>query len=139
MVSILLSVVLFSLKSQAAQDDSGRDGSVEWRSLGNLSLQGIPVDMVPSRDGRHFYILTKDRSIAVYSSRGTLRGQIPVNKGVASIELSPNGQYLFLMDAERSFISILAVSFIVDIDTAGSPFKGKADAPVTIAVYADFE
>lgn len=136
---IVVSVFAFSLASLAAQEDSGRDGSVEWRRLGNLPLKGIPVDMVPSQDGRHFYILTKDGSIAVYSSRGQLRGQIPVNEGVASIDLSPNGEFLFLMDAEQSFISILSVGFIVDIDTAGSPAKGEANAPVTIAVYADFE
>jgi hypothetical protein len=88
---------------------------------------------------KYFFILTESKKVLVYNKRGVLQGRIPVDEGVTSIDTGPQGQFLYLMDETKNLISILSVDFVVDIDISESPFKDKADAPVSIVVYADFE
>ncbi len=131
--------MLLPLQGFTATERDGREGSVEWRQVGKLEIGSKPVDMVPSPDGKHLYVLTAENTILVYNHLAQLQGTIPVGEGVHALNIARNGQFLFLVDEKEQFISILSVGFIVDIETEGAPFKGKADAPVTIAVYADFQ
>lgn len=55
------------------------------------------------------------------------------------IRVAPKGDSLFLNSRENKTIQIVNLDFVVDIDVAGSPFKGREDAPVTIAVFNDFQ
>ena len=128
----------FATLTLAAEGD-GRDGKVQWKELGKLQLTSKPVMMVPSLDGKLIYILTHESNVLVYDNRGELQGKVPVDEGVSSIDISPKGELLYLMDDNRKLLSFLSISLIVDIQTEGAPIKGNVDAPVTIAVYADFE
>ena len=98
-----------------------------------------PVDFVQSVDGKMLFVLTENNRVLIYEPNGTLKGSIPVDKGVTAIDTDARGENIYLIDSEKNTFTSLSVDFIVDIDTAGSPFKGAADAPVTIAVFSDFE
>ena len=123
----------------AAPITNGQDGRVQWNKLGDLELQGKPVDFAYSLDGNYAFILTNGKQILVYNQQGKLQGQIPVDAGVSAIDISPRGDFLYLIDSTDNRLSMLSVDFVVDIDTADSPIKGKVDAPVTVAVFSDFE
>jgi hypothetical protein len=43
------------------------------------------------------------------------------------------------LDQSRIYFEILVLDFIQNIDVSDSPFKGPADAAVTIAVFSDFQ
>jgi len=98
-----------------------------------------PVDLVQSVDGKMLFVLTENSRVLIYEPNGKLKGAIPVDKGVTAIDTDARGENILLIDSEKNTFTSLSVDFIVSVDTAGSPFMGKADAPVTIAVFTDFE
>ena len=125
--------------SFAAVPVSGENGKVEWAQLNKIKLPGQPVDVSHSLDGRYSFFLMKDGEVLIYDQKGTLQGRVPVAKGVTAIDIDPRGQLLYLIDSDKSIAATLSIDFIVNIKTAESPYKGKVDAPVTIAVYSDFQ
>lgn len=123
----------------ASTPNRGSDGNLEWSKLGNLQLPTKAIDFVNSLDGKYVFILTQDHKVLVYDQKGSLQGSIPVDEGVSSIDIAPQGQLLYLIDTDKNQTTTLAVNFVVSIDTASSAFKGNIDAPVTIAVFSDFQ
>ncbi len=98
-----------------------------------------PVDFVQSVDGKMLFVLTENNRVLIYEPNGTLKGSIPVDKGVTAIDTDARGENIYLIDSEKNTFTSLSVDFVVNIDTSGSPFKGAANAPVTVAVFSDFE
>jgi len=118
---------------------SGQDNRIEWNLLQNWPTAGTTLDMVHSLDGKFVYILNDKQAVQVFNNLGQLQGSIPVEDGVSAIDIAPQGEMLYLINNKTQTFSAVGVSFIIDIDTTGSPFKGPADAPVTIALFTDFE
>ena len=98
-----------------------------------------PVDFVQSVDGKMLYVLTENNRVLIYEANGKLKGSLQVDAGVTAIDTDARGENILLIDSEKNTFTSIAVDFIVDIDTTGSPFMGAASAPVTIAVFTDFE
>ena len=98
-----------------------------------------PLDFVQSVDGTRLFVLTENNRVLIYEPNGTLKGSIPVDKGVTAIDTDARGENVFLINSSANTFTSLSVDFVVEIDTAGSPTMGSADAPVTIAVFTDFE
>ncbi|MDK9708351.1 MAG: hypothetical protein OEL83_15010 [Desulforhopalus sp.] len=134
--SLLLTTVVPNF---AAVTGSGQDNRVEWKPAMELKLPEKAKDFAYSLDGKYAFVLAESNKVLVYDQKGELQGRIPVDAGVSDIAIAPLGRLLYLLDSEKNILSALAVDFILDINTAGSPFKGAADAPVAIAVFSDFE
>ena len=132
-------IVAITAPNFAAATAGGRDNRVEWKPAMDLKLTEKAKDFAYSLDGKYTFVLTEKKRVAVYNQKGELQGQIPVDEGVSSIGVAPMGQYLYLLDSDKNVLSGLTIDFTVDIDIAGSPFKGAADAPVVVAVFSDFE
>ena len=105
----------------------------------NWSTPYKPLDLVQSADGNMVFILTENHQILIYESNGTLKGSIPVDKGVTSIDTDIRGENILLIDSEKSTFTSISFDFIQDINVSGSPFKGNENAPVTIAVFSNFQ
>ena len=118
---------------------NGQDDRVQWNQLSDLQLPDKPKDIAYSLDGNYAFVLTNSKQILVYNQQGQLQGKIPVDEGVSAIDIAPRGELLYLIDSKDNRLSTLAMDFIVDIDASDSPIKGKIDAPVTVAVFSDFE
>jgi hypothetical protein len=56
-----------------------------------------------------------------------------------SIGTSPKGDFLLLADSKENTLEVVKISFVVDIDITGLPFKGPASAPVVVAVFSDYQ
>jgi len=112
---------------------------IDWNVEKSWDLPAKPLDIVYSLDGKQVFILTDQQTVLVYDNMGELTGSIPVDKGVSAIDIAPRGDRLFLINQKTMVFSDLTIDFIADINTAGSPFLGLATAPVTIAVFTDFE
>jgi hypothetical protein len=112
---------------------------VEWNIQKTLKLDAQPLDVAVSRNGNSIYVLTKSGTILIYSSNGTLKDKIEVGKHVDQIKSGPREDWLFLSSRKNKTVEILHVDFIQNIDISGSPFKGEENAPVTIAVFSDFQ
>lgn len=135
----LACLIMTTQTSLAAMQDQGTNGKVEWGVVRQFQIASSPVDIAHSLDGKYAFVLTQDSEVLIYDNRGALQGTIPVNKGVTSIALDPLGQFLHLSDSENDKFYTLAIDFVVDINAVDAPFKGKKDAPVTVAVFSDFQ
>lgn len=122
-----------------ASTDTKESSKIQWQMEKNWELPSTPLDFVYSLDGKRVFILTDQQKVLIYTNKGELLGKIPVDKGVTAIDIAPRGEKLFLIDQKSNLFSELSVSFIVNVDTTGSPFLGNENAPVTIAVFTDFE
>jgi len=118
---------------------SGQDNRVEWAVQQNWSTADKALDMVHSLDGKLVYLLNDKSQVQVYTNKGKLQGSIPVKAGTTAIDIAPRGETLYLINNKDMTFSSVSVSFVVDLDTSGAPFKGLANAPVTMTVFTDFE
>ena len=112
---------------------------IDWSVEKTWDLPAKPLDLAYSLDGKQVFILTDQHTVLVYDNLGELTGTIPVDKGVSAIDIAPRGERLFLINQETKAFSDVTIDFVADINTAGSPFLGQAMAPVTIAVFTDFQ
>lgn len=133
------SLLFGSAVNASAVPDSGQDNRVEWKMQQSWATSGKALDMVNSLDGRYTYILTDKQQVQVYNNQGQLQGNIPVEEGASNIDIAPQGETLYVVNNAKQTFSSLAVSFVVDVDIAGAPIKGPADAPVTLVLFTDFE
>ncbi len=134
-----LLMLSFSPSLAFAATDTQGSSKIQWKVEKSWKLPSTPLDIVYTLDGKRVFILTDQKEILAYSANGELLGAIPVDKGVSAIDIAPRGEKLYLINQGENSFSDLSVSFIVNIDTTGSPFLGNANAPVTIAVFTDFE
>ena len=118
---------------------SGKDGKVEWLEVSKVQLPNNPVDIARTLDGKLSFILTDKAKVLIYDARGVMQGSIPVNDGVSGIDIDSQGKFIYLIDSSQKITSTLAVDFVVEVSEANAPFKGDVNAPVTIAVFSDFQ
>ncbi len=140
---ILASLALLSFLScgsaSLATTDQTSLSNLEWKVQNQWQLPEGPVDIVHSLDGLYVFVLTSQQKVLIYTSKGKLEGTVPVEKGVNAIDIAPRAEMLYLINSEKNTFTTLSIDFVKTINTAGSPFKGNVDAPVTIAVFTDFE
>ena len=118
---------------------SSATAAVEWSRQQILKTNGTPVDIATSGDGKYTFILTDTGQVVIYSAQGKTEGTLDVGKNFSGLESSPSGDKLYLIDANSNAVQVFAVNFVVLISEIGSPIKGRADAPVAIALFSDFQ
>ena len=112
---------------------------VDWQAQRTINLNKNPVDLVMSAGGKYMYVLTDGGVIYVYDSAGSFKGQIEVGKDIDKITAGSDDNLLILTSKKSKKIRTISVDFIQQINIAGSPFKGNADAPVVIVVFTDYQ
>lgn len=138
-VCAILMLSFSASSALAAADATKGSGKIQLQVEKTWKLPNKPLDIVYSLDGKKVFILTGKNQVLVYKADGTLLGEIGVNDGVTAIDIAPRGEKLFLINQNDNSFTDISVDFIVSVNTKGSPYLGKADAPVTIAVFTDFE
>ena len=131
-VSILFFVLFFSFSTLALAE-------VEKGSSRTIKLEAKPIDMTITADGKYTFVLAEGGKVLIIDSNGNIKDTLKVSESAMSIGTSPDGNYLLLADSAANTLELIQISFIVDIDVSGLPFKGAADAPVVIAVFSDYQ
>ncbi len=134
-----LIIILVSTTASAASSETKNQNRLEWEVKKQWQIPDSPVDVVHSLDDKYVFILTNKHQVLIYTSDGKLEGTIPVEKGVTAIDIAPRAETLYLIDKDKNSFSAISVDFIHDINITGSPFLGPENAPVTIALFTDFE
>ncbi|BHH83420.1 thioredoxin domain-containing protein [Desulforhopalus sp. 52FAK] len=134
----LLSLAI-ATQAPAAMPTEGKDNLVEWSQVGKWSIGAKPLDMVHSLDAKFVYVLTDTSEVKIFDASGKFQGAIPVSDNISSIDISPQGERLYLVDNSKNEFQAISVAFVHTIDTKGSPFEGPADAPITLTLFTDFE
>ena len=65
--------------------------------------------------------------------------EVSVGKHIDGIEVGPEEDILLLSSRKNKTVQILLLAFIQNFDISNSPFKGRVNAPVEIAVFGDFQ
>ncbi len=113
-------------------------GVVKLQELKILQLETTPRQVVSTSDGRRLYVLTEDSQIMIYSLGGELQGKLAVDPAIDSI--TPLGpQHLLLQKNAKKQAVVAMLEISQQIDISGSPYLGDEAAPISIAVYDDFE
>ncbi|BBO92673.1 hypothetical protein [Desulfosarcina ovata] len=113
--------------------------TAEWQVLQNIRLDAKPVDVIVAADNRWIYLLNDRGRLLIYGTNGQLRDRIDVGPDIDRIKAGPREDLVFLISQTRSTVQLISVSVIESIDTSSAPFKGPADAPITVAVFSDFQ
>lgn len=137
--SLVCTAALFTLSTPVLAASSSSQSDLLFEQTGQWQLPYTPTDIVQSVDGARIFVLTDNNRILIYEPNGQLQGSVEVEPGVKAIESDARGENLLLIDAQKNTISSFSIDFVTEIDIAGSPFKGNPNAPVTIAVFSDFE
>ena len=115
------------------------NAGMEFDVRQTIPLTNKALDLATSGDGKHLYILLEGGVVDVYDFNGQRQDSFKVGASVDKIAASQDGSVLYLTDSNAKTMKIAEVSYLATIDTVGSPYKGKADAPVVIAIYSDFQ
>ena len=118
---------------------STASAELEWTFRNPVPLTAAPLDNAVSADGQLFFMLSAGE-IAVYSlTENKTINTIPIDGDYDRISVSPRGNSLIVTSSAGKSMKIIDLEFIFQIDTSGLPLKGPADAPVTIAVFSDYQ
>ena len=111
----------------------------DWQVRQNIQLEQAPIDMLISSNNQWIYILTGEGKILIYAARGNLKDSIDVGPAVDQRKAGPRDDMLFLLSRKNKSVQVITIDFTEEINTQGSPSKGPADAPITVAVFSDFQ
>jgi predicted DsbA family dithiol-disulfide isomerase len=137
-LSALLSACLLALAPPFFRPPALAAG-IDATPLKTLTFASEPKDIAVSSDGEWIFVLTASGEVAVFTSQGKKTDTLTVGPEVDAIETGPRPDVLFLRSARAKTVRVWTVAPIRDIDTAGAPFKGPADAPVDIVVFSEFQ
>ena len=111
---------------------------VQTRQINQLPLSAEAVDLTVSADGKRVFVLQDDGNLEIFSIQGEKQGTIAVGKDVTNI--SAQGETLLLLTRKgKKEVEYLLIDVVQQIKTDGSPRLGRADAPVEIVVFDDFQ
>ncbi len=111
----------------------------DWRVNQTVQLEQPPIDLQVSSSKKWIYVLTSDSKILIYDARGQLKDTITVEPDIDQIKAGSRDDMLFLLSRKNKTFQAITIDFVEEINTQGSPVKGPTDAPVTIAVFSDFQ
>ncbi len=112
---------------------------IEIEVTNKLSFENSVIDTAMSANGRRFFVLSKGGKLSVYNGAGRIEDTVALGKEYSSLEVSPNGNILYLTRKDNASVEIIKLTYIVHLDISGSPFMGPADAPVVITEFSDFQ
>lgn len=118
-------------------------GKIDTEITSTFTAAAPTLDLASAVDGKHVFVLSQGM-VSIYSRDGKLKDTIAVdpafdNLSVSGLGLANLDEKIFLSSSRTGAVQEISYSFIVNIDITDAPFLGAADAPVTIAVFSDFQ
>ena len=112
---------------------------LEWTFRQQVPLTSAPLDNAVSADGESLYILSAGEILVYSLTQNKIVNTIPIENEYDNIAVSPRGNSLIVTSSAGKSLKIIDLEFVYNIDISGLPLKGPADAPVTIAVFSDYQ
>jgi len=103
----------------------------------NLDVQ--PLDIATSADGKLIFVLAQGEILIYSIAEGKVANRISIDKDFDRMTYSGNNNVLILTSSSSKTLKIIQVDIIYNIALDGLPFKGPANAAVTLAVFDDYQ
>ncbi len=112
---------------------------MEWTIKTERNLEATPLDTAVSADGRLIFILSPGEILVYSVLQQKVINRIPVDKRFDRVTFSRADNTLIVTSSSEKVLKTIQLEFIQNIDITGLPFKGPANAPVTVAVFNDYQ
>ncbi|WP_300465086.1 hypothetical protein [Desulfobacula sp.] len=114
-------------------------GNVDLTPIQKKTLAVQPLDVASSEDGQMIFILSPGE-LSVYSlENDKILSRSAIDDTYDNITYSEKNKTLILTGHSSKLLEIIRVEQVFEISLSGLPFKGHPDAPVTIAVFDDYQ
>ena len=113
--------------------------NLDWQTINQIKLEEEPLDVATSADGRWVFVLTRTEVLVYSTAEGNVLNRIPVGENFDRLTYSAIKNTLILGSGSEKALKIIQLEVIHTIDISGLPFKGPEHAPVTIAVFGDYQ
>ena len=98
-----------------------------------------PLDVATSTDGQLMFVLIRGE-VHIYSNfEDRPINRIPVNVQFDRMTFAEKLDMLILSSTAGNKVEMVRIYLIKEISIEGSPYLGREDAPVTIAVFDDYQ
>jgi hypothetical protein len=114
-------------------------GSTEIEAKKQLDLEGKPLDIGASLDGEKLFILVEGKVLIYSIVQGEILDSIPVSKEFDRLTVPGKESIIALSSSSGKRVEIIRYKILHKIDISRLPFKGPESAPVTIAVFSDYQ
>jgi len=111
---------------------------LEWKTLDKVELAEQALDVTASFDGKLIFTLTPKAILVYATEENRFIDHIPVAPGYTRIAFS-HEERLILSAADPARLEIIQYDRVYDINITDRPFKGSADAKVTLVVFDDYQ
>ncbi|MEK6196411.1 MAG: hypothetical protein N2F24_19540 [Deltaproteobacteria bacterium] len=136
---ILMIVLILMVSLVMATNGLTATVGVDTTLLKQLAIDKPPLDVETSTDGKLMFVLVPGE-VLIYSELGAQTiNRISVDKSFDSMAFAEKLDLLILSSNSNQKVDMVRIDLISKVNTDGSPYKGKADATVTIAVFDDYQ
>lgn len=102
-------------------------------------LGKTPLDIAQSVSDGRLFILLEGGTVQILSANGQIQERFQADPDVTTLEVSPDGNRLYLGNAKRNELQLIDLSVVYELPVNNSATKGPADAPVTLVLFDDFQ
>jgi DNA-binding beta-propeller fold protein YncE len=114
-------------------------GGMKAEEKKQFNLGEKPLDIASSLDGTKIFVLVQGKVLVYSVAEDRITDSLPVDNDLDKVALTGRGNTLILSSSSGKRVEIISFQIIQNIDISGLPFRGPAEAPVTIAVYSDYQ
>jgi protein-disulfide isomerase len=133
-----LAAVLVAVLSCFLFTQSGL-AAIEWKFVKQMNLGVAPLDVSSSPDGKMIFVLVKGEILVFSGSGQEPANRIPVDPGFDRLSYSPDDNIFILTSSTDKKLVTIQFEEVFAFDLSGNPIRGAADAPVTLAVFTDYQ
>ncbi|MDF1578017.1 MAG: hypothetical protein RQ753_05530 [Desulfurivibrionaceae bacterium] len=134
----IFSPILLILLAATILPDSAA-AEVDWQTRETITTAKAPLAIQVTADGKRTFILTAGGNLEIYDSNARIIDTIKVDPAMNLLSTDGAGNRVFLGNAQNSSVHEIMIEYIAEFDYEGSPYLGKSQAPVVLAVFSDFE
>ena len=113
--------------------------ALEWKIIKDLDVKAAPLEVASSADGKRLFILTPGEILVYSAPEDSITERIPVGREFDRIALLTQPDRLVISSSAKKSLQVILLETVYKIDATGLPFKGPADASVTVAVFTDYQ
>ncbi len=113
--------------------------SSEWTLKKQSAVEDTPLSTVASQDGKSVFVLVQGKILIYSIADNKVIDFLPVDKSFDNFAYSASDNLFILTSSKDKQLKVFKLEHRETIDVYGLPFKGPENAPVTIAVFSDYQ